>query len=131
MYEHKKYLVFIASSVCKMMAYTSFIPWYHVTTPANTADAGTHRKSSDTLQGGSGVRNPHLLRAKIFPLKPNTDMITVVDNFILGILNNEQDDNNLSSLSASPTKFLEKCRKIIISLLISTLNENTPYKNLN
>ena len=96
-----KHPIFIANRVSEILENTSVDQWNHVATCDNPADAGTRGMSEEILQSSSWVRGPDFLRTKQFPFVPNTD---VVDNFKLGVVTKEQEDDSISSLAASVFK---------------------------
>ena len=95
-----KHPIFIANCVSEILENTSVDQWNHVTTCDNPANAGTRGMSAEVLQSSSRVRGPDFVRTKQFPFVPNTD---IVDNIKLGVVTKEQDDDSISSLSASVT----------------------------
>ena len=70
--------------------------------------------SAEDLQSSNWVRDPDFLRTGQFSFVPNT---VVVDNINLGVLTKAQDDDSISSLSASairPVKGVSFWLKLIL-----------------
>ena len=99
-----KHPIFIANRVSEILENTSVDQWKPVATCDNPADAGTRGLSAEVFQSSSLVRGPDFLRTKEFPFVPNTD---VVDNIKLAVVNEEQDDDSISSLAKSVSKPLK------------------------
>ena len=94
-----RHLIFISNRVSELLETTSLEQWIHVTT-SDIADAGTSGTSAVILQYSSWVKCPNFKRFEHLTFELNT---AVIDNIELGVVTDEE-DNNISSLTASATK---------------------------